>query len=103
MNYIASVKDPDTNTVVLISKDCFKTKKEFAICLRENGYRVRFITTEEKFDEDCNKYHLRVDRTNRMNKFKRQAERETAERLGMTVRQFRSFNKGLNEYCNKYC
>lgn len=35
----------------------YDRKQDFYSDLRANGYRVRFISTEEKFDEDAVKYN----------------------------------------------
>ena len=53
--YIASVRDKETKELQLITKE-YERKSDFYEDLRMNGYSVRFITTPEKFDEDCEKY-----------------------------------------------
>jgi len=76
MKYIASVRDPETNAIVIIKRD-YPTKKQLAEDLRNNGYRVRVISTEDKFDEDCEKYYDRL----RKNAEKQQMKRDS-RRLG---------------------
>lgn len=56
MKYIASVRDKETKELMIIERE-YDTKKHFYDDLRGNNFAVRFITTEEKFDEDCVKYH----------------------------------------------
>lgn len=60
--YIASCTLNGTITIVKME---YNTKKEFANELRANGYRVRFISTEEKFDEDAEKYNERCEDHNK--------------------------------------
>lgn len=54
--YIASVRDKKTKQLMIIKRE-YDRKSDFYTDLRKNGYSVRFITTEEKFDEDCQKWH----------------------------------------------
>lgn len=54
--YIASVRDKETKQLMIIKRE-YDRKSDFYTDLRKNGYSVRFITTEEKFDEDCQKWH----------------------------------------------
>ena len=88
MNYIALVKDTDTKTIKIINGDDYKTKKAFESDLRGNGYKIRFITTEEKFDEDCEKYHNTVEKIARRNKINREMKKSTARMLGMSVKEY---------------
>lgn len=75
-NYIAAVKDTYTGQIEIIERDCYPSKKKFAEELRYNGYKVRFISTKEKFDEDCEKYHERMQRQTLINKYVRQGRRQ---------------------------
>lgn len=56
--YIASVRDKETNEIILIERE-YETKKAFYWDLRANGYAVRFIANEETFDDECAKYYSR--------------------------------------------
>lgn len=56
--YIASVRDKETNLLSIIESE-YDRKSDFYSDLHGNGYSVRFITTEEKFDEDCQKWNER--------------------------------------------
>ena len=76
MVYIAAVKDTYTGKVEIIERDSYTSKKAFATDLRGNGYKVRFITTEENFDDDCIKYHEKIERKMMINKCRRQTKRE---------------------------
>ena len=54
--YIASVRDKETKQLMLIERE-YNRKADFERDLRANGYAVRFITTEDKFDEACEKWY----------------------------------------------
>ena len=90
--YIASVRDAETRHITIIERE-YDRKIDFYMDLRNNGYRVRFISTEEKFDEDCTKYHERME-TNKMIKNALYADYKAhAERMGMTVAEYRAWLK----------
>ena len=61
MMYIAYVKNKETKKNEIIKSE-YKYKKYFARDLRANGYSVMFISTEEKFDTDSEKYHTRLEK-----------------------------------------
>lgn len=71
MMYIASVRNKKTRELTIITSD-YETKKEFEEDLRGNGYSIRFITTEDKFDEDCAKWHAANERSKAYHKAVRQ-------------------------------
>jgi hypothetical protein len=54
--YIASVRDKETKKLMLIERE-YDRKADFESDLRCNGYAIRFITTPDKFDEACEKWH----------------------------------------------
>lgn len=56
--YIAIVINKETKTLEKISAE-YSTKKAFERDLRRNGYAVKFISTEENFHDDCQKYEDR--------------------------------------------
>lgn len=56
----------------------YPTKKAFAEDLRGNGYRIRFISTPEKFDEDCEKYHQACELTKAIHKAQYEAKKRLA-------------------------
>jgi len=90
--YIASVRDAETRHIRIIESE-YERKIDFYTDLRNNGHRVRFISTEEKFDEDCTKYHERM-KTNKMIKNALYADyKAQAERMGMTVVEYRAWLK----------
>ena len=60
--YKAAVTNKETGKLEVITRDDYTSKKDFAHDLRVNGYAVRFISTPEKFDEDCEKYHWELER-----------------------------------------
>lgn len=78
MMYIASVIDKETKELKIIKNE-YQTKKAYEKDLRLNGYSVKFITTEEKFDEDCEKYHERLEKQRNIAR----AIREHDKRLGI--------------------
>ena len=73
--YIASVTFE--GKIQIIERDDYKTKKALAHDLRANGYRVRFISTPEKFDEDAEKYYWACEKTKVIHK----AQYESKKRI----------------------
>lgn len=67
--YIASVKD--NGSLKIITSD-YNRKEDFAKELRANGYRVRFISTEENFDKDAERYNVRLERQAEISRFVRE-------------------------------
>ena len=92
MKYIASVRDKETKERKILTYD-YPTKKAFRSDLEGNGYTVYFITTEENFDEDCEKYHERYERQKRVQKLLRDSDKKVAERMNMTVTEYRAWLK----------
>lgn len=72
----------------------YKTKKAFYNDLRGNGYSVRFIATEETFDDECEKWHERNERSKRIQKAIYACNKEFAEKMNMTVSQYKAWLKG---------
>lgn len=93
MKYIAVVRDKETREIKIFEEMEYLTKKAFADDLRGNGYAVRFITTEDKFDEDCVKYDERVKETAARNKAIREYEKRHANEMGMTVKEYKFWLK----------
>ena len=85
--YVASVRDKETNTIKIL-KGKYATKKEYENDLRKNGYAVRFITTEENFDSDCEKWNKRNEENKRIAKMKYEARKKFANEHGMTRAQY---------------
>ena len=69
--YIASVKDKETGKIKIIRAE-YKTKKHFAEDIKSNGYALRFIATEDTFDEVCEKYHMVIERQKQIRKYVRE-------------------------------
>lgn len=92
MKYIASVRNKTTRKLEIIERD-YPNKKEFELDLRGNGYSIRFITTEDKFDEDCEKWHRRSEECSARHKAVHAAHKEAAARMNMTVKQYEEFIK----------
>ncbi len=74
MMYIAMVTDKETKKLEKIEAE-YPTKKAFDHDLKRNGYAVRFITTEENFDEDCTKYHEKLEKARIRAKAKRETDK----------------------------
>lgn len=90
---IASVIDKETKELVIIERDNYETKKQFREDLAYNGYSVRFIATEETFDDECNKYYERKDAAIRRSKLLWESDKRLADKLGMTVKELRATMK----------
>lgn len=71
----------------------YDTKKHFYDDLRLNGYRVRFISTEENFDKDCEKYHERCELNKRVKNAMYASDKKFAERMNMSVKEYRNWLK----------
>lgn len=76
--------------IQIIEKE-YPTKKAFAEDLRGNGYRIRFISTPEKFDEDCEKYHEAVEKTKMIHKIQYETYKDGAKRMNMTISQYKAW------------
>lgn len=59
--YVASVTNKETKAIEVITNSGYTNKKDFAHDLRANGYSVKFISTPEKFDEDCESYWQKIE------------------------------------------
>lgn len=90
MKYIASVRDKETKQLMIIERE-YARKSDFYSDLKGNGYSVRFITTEEKFDEDCDKWHAKNELSKNIHKAIYAADKAEAERMNMTVAQYRAW------------
>ena len=66
--YWAAVRNKETNQLEVIKRDDYSSKKDFAHDLRANGYAVRFISTPDKFDEDCENYYLECEKRQNIRK-----------------------------------
>lgn len=87
-NFIACVVDRETKETLIIER-YLPTKKEFRQLLAGNGYSVKFIATEETYDDECVKYWERKQR----NRIRQQVKRESAKQMGMTVREYNDWLK----------
>lgn len=90
MKYIASVIFEGK---IKIIEEEYSTKKAFAEDLRSNGYRVRFISTEEKFNDDCTKYNEKCERNKYIKNTIYASHKESAKRMNMTVKEYRAWLK----------
>lgn len=90
--YIASVRDKETKKIQII-EDEYPSATAFRSDLYGNGYSVRFITTPDKFDEACEKWHDACERSNAVHKRIYASDKKHAENLGMTVAEYRRWCK----------
>lgn len=96
MKYIASVRDRETGKIQIIERDCYKTKKDFRADLAGNGYSIRFIATEETFDEECEKLYWKQRERQIINKLRWESEKRMAAHLGFkSVAEFRRYNASI--------
>ena len=95
MEFIASVKNKETKEIQLITKE-YSSKKEFKKDLIGNGYSVRFITTEENFENDCINYNEQREKAKKIATNKYKSDKEISEKVGMTVQEYRLFLKSIS-------
>lgn len=86
--YIASVTYKGELTIM---EREYKNKAEFYNDLRANGFSVRFITTEENFDADCEKWHEKNEMSKRIHKAIYASDKKLAKNLNMTVSEYRAW------------
>lgn len=94
--YIASVRDKETKKLMLIERE-YDRKSDFYSDLRNNGYSVRFITTEEKFDKDCEKWHEQNETSKRYHQIKHDIDKEYADKYGISVAHYRRAYKAWSD------
>ena len=93
--YIASVKYEGK---VQILRDLeYNNIRECKSELRANGYQIRVVTTEDKFDEACEKYLAKKEDKSIRNKVKWELDKERAKEYGTSVKTFRAARKALLE------
>lgn len=94
MKYIASVTMKNEKTgkreLILIEKE-YDRKSDFYNDLRGNGYSVRFISTEEKFDEDCEKWHAKNELSKYVHKAMYESDKRLAKKMNMSVAEYRAW------------
>lgn len=88
--YIASVRDKETKQLMILERE-YDRKFDFYIDLRNNGYSVRFIATEETFDEECEKWHAKNETSKRVHKALYAFDKKQAEKMNMTVAEYRAW------------
>ena len=71
-----------------IIKEEWSNKKDFEKELRERGYKIRFITTEDKYEEAKAKWDNLVKTGNEEKRLQRIAYHAEADKLGMTVKAY---------------
>lgn len=68
-----------------------KNKGEFYLELKAKGYKVRFITTPEKFEETCKNYEVGHARNKKLKNEKYAADKVKAKEMNMTVAEYRKW------------
>lgn len=63
--------------------------------LRKNGYKIKFISTPEKFDEDSEKYYAAVEKTKTIHKVQYESYKKLANDMHMTVKEYKAWVKNL--------
>jgi hypothetical protein len=66
--FMASVTDIVTKELHVIKSDEYSSKAKFAEDLR-GGFKVRFIATEETFDEACEQYYKKLEDAKLLRKY----------------------------------
>ena len=92
MKLVASVSDG--GKIMIIESDCYDTKKKFWEDLRGNGFSVRFISYEGKFEEDCEKFYEQRERASTINKLVQAGRRQGGKAMGMTMKEYMKWLKG---------
>ena len=90
MLYIASVRDKETKKLQLIERE-YDRKSDSYNDLRNNGYSVRFIATEETFDNECEKWHEKNELCKRIRKNIYASDKRLASKMNMTVAEYRAW------------
>lgn len=72
---IASVRNTETNEFEVVRGE-YANRNEFYAALREQGYRVRYVSTEENFERDGEKYKKACDKVKSDRKAARAAKKE---------------------------
>lgn len=89
MKYIASVRNKETKELMIIERE-YNRKSDFYNDLRGNNYSVRFIATEETFEEECEKWHEKNETSKRIHKAIYAFDKQHASRMNMTVAEYRA-------------
>lgn len=72
---VASVRNTETNEFEVVRGE-YANRNEFYAALREHGYRVRYVSTEENFERDGEKYKKACDKVKADRKAARAAKKE---------------------------
>jgi hypothetical protein len=72
---VASVRNTETNEFEVVRGE-YANRNEFYAALREQGYRVRYVSTEENFERDGEKYKKACDKVKSDRKAARAAKKE---------------------------
>ena len=92
--YIACVRDNETKEIKVFERE-YKNKKDFAMDLKGNGYSIRFISTEENFDEDCAKFEERMEDWKIRCKALYETYKTCGKPRGLTFKEWKEELKGV--------
>lgn len=84
------------NGELQLIKSEYKRKQDFYSDLRRNGYKVKFISTEEKFDADSEKYHDRCEKNRVRSHAIYRSHAKSAKEMHMTIKEFEAWLKSSN-------
>ena len=76
---VASVRNTETNEFEVVRGE-YANRNEFYAALRERGYRVRYVSTEENFERDGEKYKKACDKVKADRKAARAAKKMEAKK-----------------------
>ena len=93
--YVAFVRNIETKKFEIIESE-YANKTDFYKDLKANGYKVRVITTPEKFDEECEKWERNAAFEKSVRKLNRESDERIAAKMNMTYKEYRKWQKELN-------
>ena len=76
---VASVRNTETNEFEIVRGE-YANRNEFYAALREQGYRVRYVSTEENFEHDGEKYKKACEKVKADRKAARAAKKMEAKK-----------------------
>ena len=77
--FVASVRNTETNEFEIVRGE-YTNRNEFYAALREQGYRVRYVSTEENFEHDGEKYKKACEKVKADRKAARAAKKMEAKK-----------------------
>ena len=93
MMYEAFVRNKETKETKVIKMD-YPNKKSFAADLKANGYSIKFIATEDTYDEECAKYEARLE-AKRLGRAEHKKSLEKINQMAFAQVELRAFTDML--------